>query len=309
MRIGPGVSAIVSGGCSGLGLATVRAIAATGASVVQLDLPGAGSGDLAAEVADRASYVAGDVTSEEDVARAVTAACARGRLRVAVNCAGIAGPTPLIGAHAAGLSRFLTVLQVNVAGTINVMRQAAAVMAAADDDEAEQDGAEDRGVIVNTSSVAAFDGQQGETAYSASKGAVAAMTLPAARELAGARIRVVAIAPGRFRTPMLEEFRKDDLGAAIADVPHPHRLGEPEEFAALVMHVIANPMINGSALRIDAALRMAWLLRLRTGPRRWRPARRQRPTSPLPESAWSRPGHRRRRPGVRFRARRNRRSA
>ena len=120
------------------------------------------------------------------------------------------------------------------------------------------DGDEDRGVIVNTSSIAAFDGQSGETAYSASKGAVAAMTLPAARELAGVRVRVVAVAPGRFRTPLMEKSRAGRLDDAVADVPHPHRLGEPAEFASLVLHIIANPMINGTVIRIDGALRMAW---------------------------------------------------
>ncbi|HUZ55283.1 MAG TPA: SDR family NAD(P)-dependent oxidoreductase [Streptosporangiaceae bacterium] len=253
MRLGQGTSAIVTGACSGLGLATARALAATGTAVALLDLPDAKGDDLAAELGNGAIYAPGDVTSGANVARAIELARDRGHLRVAVNCAGIAGPNPILGPAAASLTRFTTLMQVNVAGTVNVMGQAATAMAAYPDD-----GTEDRGVIVNTSSVAAFDGQRGETAYSASKGAVAAMTLPAARELASVRIRVVAIAPGRFRTPLIEKFREGELDVAAADVPHPHRLGEPGEFASLVMHVIANPMINGAVIRIDGALRMSW---------------------------------------------------
>ncbi len=253
MRIGPGASAVITGGRSGLGRAAAMALSAAGVAVVVLDLPGAAGNDLAAEDGHGVVYAAGDVTSEPDVARAIELARGTGRLRVAVNCAGIAGSSPLLGQEAADLARFSTLMQVNVVGTVNVMRQAAAAMAAYPDD-----GDEDRGVIVNTSSIAAFDGQSGETAYSASKGAVAAMTLPAARELAGVRVRVVAVAPGRFRTPLMEKSRAGHLGDAVADVPHPHRLGEPAEFASLVLHIIANPMINGTVIRIDGALRMAW---------------------------------------------------
>lgn len=169
------------------------------------------------------------MTDEEGIARAVAFARSIGKLAVVVNCAGIAGLNPMVGKGQDGLERFMTLLRINAAGTFNVMQQAAAAMA-----EYADDGSEEAGIIINTSSAAAFDGQIGETAYTASKGAVAAMTLPAARELAAHRIRVVAVAPGRFRTPLMENFHMERLQQVVRDVPHPHRLGEPEEFAKLV---------------------------------------------------------------------------
>ena len=186
-----------------------------------------------------------------------------------VTDAGIAGPNPLIGRAAGGVRRFATPTQVNALGTVNITQQAAPAMAAYPDDEDE-----DRRLIVNTSSIAAFDGQRGETAYSASKGAVAAMTLPAAGGLVDVRIRVVAIVPGRFRTSPMEKVRVGHLDDAVADVQHPHRFAESAEFASLAMHIVNNPMINRAVIRIDAALRMAWCEKDR--------CRARRLTSPRP---------------------------
>ena len=238
--------ALVTGGASGLGLATARALTAAGARVVILDLESQRAAAL-----ETATFVDADVTSEADVQRAIAVAAELGPLRIVVNCAGIAtagrvvarsGPLPL--------ADFERGIRVNLIGTFNVLRLAAAQMAGLD----EVDG--ERGVIVNTSSVAAFDGQIGQAAYSASKGAISAMTLPIARELAGSLIRVVAIAPGVFETPMMagvtEEVR-DSLGA---QVPHPSRLGRPSEFADLVRHIVENPYLNGDTIRLDGAIRM-----------------------------------------------------
>ena len=238
--------ALVTGGASGLGLATARALTAAGARVVILDLESQRAAAL-----ETATFVDADVTSEADVQRAIAVAAELGPLRIVVNCAGIAtagrvvarsGPLPL--------ADFERGIRVNLIGTFNVLRLAAAHMAGLD----EVDG--ERGVIVNTSSVAAFDGQIGQAAYSASKGAISAMTLPIARELAGSLIRVVAIAPGVFETPMMagvtEEVR-DSLGA---QVPHPSRLGRPSEFADLVRHIVENPYLNGDTIRLDGAIRM-----------------------------------------------------
>jgi len=238
--------ALVTGGASGLGLATARVLTAAGARVVILDLESQRAAAL-----ETATFVDADVTSEADVQRAIAVAAELGPLRIVVNCAGIAtagrvvarsGPLPL--------ADFERGIRVNLIGTFNVLRLAAAQMAGLD----EVDG--ERGVIVNTSSVAAFDGQIGQAAYSASKGAISAMTLPIARELAGSLIRVVAIAPGIFETPMMagvtEEVR-DSLGA---QVPHPSRLGRPSEFADLVRHIVENPYLNGDTIRLDGAIRM-----------------------------------------------------
>jgi NAD(P)-dependent dehydrogenase (short-subunit alcohol dehydrogenase family) len=253
MRLHGGISAIVTGACSGLGLAAARSLAAADAHVVVVDLPSDDGAAIAAGLGAGARFCPADVTDTAGVQEAVRLAQSLGRLGVVVNCAGIAGPNPMVGPDREGIERFLTILRINAAGTFNVMQQAAAAMA-----EYPDDGVEDRGVIVNTSSAAAFDGQIGETAYTSSKAAVAAMTLPAARELAVHRIRVVAVAPGRFRTPLMENFHRERLDQAVWDVPHPHRLGQPEEFASLVRHIIDNPMLNGEVIRIDGALRMAF---------------------------------------------------
>jgi NAD(P)-dependent dehydrogenase (short-subunit alcohol dehydrogenase family) len=247
-----GVTALVTGGASGLGLATATRLVADGASVVIVDLPGSAGGDVAGRLGDRWRFAAADVTSEADVGAALDAAAELGDLRIVVNCAGI-GPAAKVlgrtGVHE--LELFSRTVQINLVGTFNVLRLAAERMAALDL------VGEERGVIVNTASVAAFDGQVGQAAYSASKGGVVGLTLPAARELAERQIRVVTIAPGIFETPMLAalpEAARESLGK---QVPHPSRLGRPDEYAALVAHIVANPMLNGETIRLDGAIRMA----------------------------------------------------
>jgi len=244
MRV-EGCSALVSGGASGLGAATARALDEAGARVVVLDLPAALD---AADVPESIVRVAGDVLDADAVQRAVAAADG---LRIAVACAGVATPGRLLGRDGPlALDAFERVLRINTVGTLNVLRLAAAAIAEAEPVDGE------RGVLVTTSSVAAFEGQIGQAAYAASKGAVAALTLPLARELAAVLIRVVSIAPGTFDTPLLAglpEAARTALGEAV---PHPARLGRPSEFAALVRHVIENAMLNGEVIRLDGALRM-----------------------------------------------------
>ncbi|MFI8992660.1 3-hydroxyacyl-CoA dehydrogenase [Streptomyces sp. NPDC053542] len=247
-----GVSALVTGGASGLGLATAKKLLASGAHVVLLDLPTSDGEAVAKELGERAVFVAGDVTDEADVTRAVEAATAPAPLRVTVNCAGIGGSARTVGKEGPfPLERFTKVITVNLIGTFNVIRLAAAEMVGNEP----LDG--DRGVIVNTASVAAFDGQIGQAAYSASKGGVVGMTLPIARDLANRQVRVTTIAPGLFDTPLLgrapQELR-DSLGK---QVPHPSRLGTPDEYASLVAHIVDNPMLNGEVIRLDGAIRMA----------------------------------------------------
>jgi NAD(P)-dependent dehydrogenase (short-subunit alcohol dehydrogenase family) len=247
-----GQVALVTGGASGLGLATVRELHGKGARVVVLDLPSSRGAEVAAELGERVVFAPGDVTSEDDVAAAVATATGLGPLRVAVNCAGIGTAVRTVGKSGPHpLAEFTKVVQVNLVGTFNVIRLAAAAVAAT------EPVGEERGVIVNTASVAAFDGQIGQAAYSASKGGIVGMTLPIARDLARSLVRVVTIAPGLFRTPLFELLPPDALTALGAQVPHPARLGEPPEFAALVAHVVANPMLNGETIRLDGAIRMA----------------------------------------------------
>lgn len=247
-----GCVALITGGASGLGNATARALLGAGATVFLLDLPGEAGERAAAELGDGAHFVPADVTNEEQVASAVATAAAAGDLRIVVNCAGIGTPGKLNGKEGPlHLEDFLRVVRINLGGTVNVMAQAAAAMRST-----EQVG-EERGVIVNTASVAAFDGQIGQIAYSASKGGVAAVTLPAARELARDAIRVMTIAPGIFETPMmssLPQAAQDSLGQ---QVPHPSRLGHPTEYARLVRSIVENPMLNGEVIRLDGAIRMA----------------------------------------------------
>ncbi|MEV0012022.1 3-hydroxyacyl-CoA dehydrogenase [Streptomyces sp. NPDC051840] len=248
-----GVSALVTGGASGLGLATVKKLLASGAArVVLLDLPSSDGDSVAKELGERAVFVAGDVRDEAAVTRAVEAAAEEAPLRVAVNCAGIGDAGRTVGKEGPyELERFTKVVTVNLIGTFNVIRLAAAKMVTNEP----LDG--DRGVVVNTASVAAFDGQIGQAAYSASKGGVVGMTLPIARDLANRQIRVTTIAPGLFDTPLLgsapQELR-DSLGR---QVPHPSRLGTPDEYASLVAHIVDNPMLNGEVIRLDGAIRMA----------------------------------------------------
>ncbi|MEY8570581.1 SDR family NAD(P)-dependent oxidoreductase [Brevibacterium linens] len=244
--------ALVAGGASGLGRATTERLLAAGAQVVMVDLNAEVGEQAAAELGDAAHFVTADVTNEEQVQAAVDTATGLGALRVVVNCAGVATPGKLVSRKGPlPLEAFQKVLNINIVGTVNVCRFAAAAM-----QEQEADG-EERGVIINTASVAAFDGQIGQIAYSASKGAVAAVTLPMARELAASLIRVVTIAPGIFETPMMAGLPAEAQESLGKSVPHPARLGKPAEYAQLVESIVANPMINGETIRLDGAIRMA----------------------------------------------------
>lgn len=251
MRI-EGNVAVVTGGASGLGRATAELLHAQGATVVLVDLPGAPGKDVVEALGERAVFAPADVTSEDEVNAALDTAQQLGRLGICVNCAGIGSATRTVGRTGPfPLDVFTRTIQVNLVGTFNVLRLAAQRMA----DNEPVDG--DRGVIVNTASVAAFDGQIGQAAYSASKGGIVAMTLPIARDLAARAIRVMTIAPGTFETPLLgllPQETKDSLGR---QVPHPSRLGRPDEFAALVGHIVENGMLNGEVIRLDGAIRMA----------------------------------------------------
>jgi NAD(P)-dependent dehydrogenase (short-subunit alcohol dehydrogenase family) len=245
---------LVTGGASGLGAATARRLAAAGANVMLCDVGAADGRKLALELGTRAGFAAADVTDEAQVAAAIAEARAKfGALHGAANCAGVAPGERILGKGGAHrLDSFRRAVEINLVGTFNVLRLAAQAMA-----ENPPDGGGERGVIVNTASVAAFDGQIGQAAYSASKAGVAGMTLPAARELARFGIRVMTIAPGIFETPMVAAFSPGLQQALAAQVPFPPRLGRPEEFAALVEHIIVNPMLNGEVIRLDGALRMA----------------------------------------------------
>jgi NAD(P)-dependent dehydrogenase (short-subunit alcohol dehydrogenase family) len=242
--------AIVTGGASGLGRATAQALRGAGAQVVIVDLPGSDGKSVAEELG--ATFAPADVTSEDDVAAALDAAQQLGQLRIAVNCAGVADAARVVGKHGPfPLATFRKVVEINLIGTFNLIRLATERISAADEIDGE------RGVIVNTASAAAFDGQIGQAAYSASKGGVVGMTLPIARELAAMKIRVVTIAPGLFETPMLAGLPDEAKASLGAQVPHPARLGRPGEYAALVEHIVRNPMLNGEVIRLDGAIRMA----------------------------------------------------
>ncbi|MFN8161244.1 MAG: SDR family NAD(P)-dependent oxidoreductase [Solirubrobacterales bacterium] len=246
-----GRSALVAGGASGLGEATARALRAAGAEVVIADLNAEKGEALASEIG--AGFVAADVTDEEAVGAAVELAAGReGGLRVSVCCAGIGWAERV--AHKRGphnLEFFGNVVKVNLIGTFNVLRMAAASMNGNDPDP----GGE-RGVCVNTASIAAFDGQVGQVAYAASKGGIVGLTLPAARDMASRGIRVMTIAPGLFDTPLLAALPEEARAALGAGIPFPSRLGLPEEYAMLVGQIVANPMLNGETIRLDGALRM-----------------------------------------------------
>ena len=246
-----GQVAIVTGAASGLGRATAAALAGQGATVAMLDLDATAVETAAAELGGRAFAL--DVADAAAVEAVLPEIEALGPVRVLVNCAGVAPAGRMVGRDGPmPLASFERVIRVNLIGSFNLMRLAAAAMARL---EPLADG--ERGVIVNTASVAAFEGQIGQTAYAASKGGIAALTLPAARELAGQGIRVMAIAPGLFGTPMLLNMPERVQESLAATVPFPGRFGRPEEYAELVLHILRNPMLNGSVIRLDGALRMA----------------------------------------------------
>jgi NAD(P)-dependent dehydrogenase (short-subunit alcohol dehydrogenase family) len=249
-----GTGAIVSGGASGLGEATVRMLAGQGAQVVIADLNENRGRELAEELGATVRFVRTDVSDADSVAAAIAAVKEFGTdLRILVNCAGIAVAERILGKEGHhDLARFAKVMQINLVGSFVLMTLAAETMT-----QNAPDAAGERGVMVNTASVAAFDGQIGQVAYAASKGGIVSMTLPAARELARHGIRVMAIAPGLFNTPMLAglpEAARESLGQ---QVPFPSRLGHPAEYAALAQHIIENTMLNGEVIRLDGAIRMA----------------------------------------------------
>lgn len=247
-----GAAVLVTGAASGLGYATARTLHEAGAAVALVDVGSEAGEKATAELGERALFAPADVTDSEQVEGALEAAASLGPLRAVVNCAGIGTPGKVLSRRGnLPLEVFERVVRVNLLGSFNVVRLAAARMA-----EVEPQG-DERGVIVNTASVAAFDGQVGQAAYAASKGGVVGMTLPLAREFADHRIRVVAIAPGLFRTPMFDGLDQRAIESLEAQVPHPSRLGEPAEFASLVRHVIENPMLNGETIRLDGSIRMA----------------------------------------------------
>jgi NAD(P)-dependent dehydrogenase (short-subunit alcohol dehydrogenase family) len=250
-----GIGAVVTGGASGLGAATARLLCERGASVSIFDLPTSKGEQVAGELGRRAAFFAVDVTSAEQVAAGLDGAARRfGPLRALVSCAGIGSAARTVGKDGApfDLGAFRRVIEVNLIGTFNAIRLAAARMVGN-----EPDAGGERGVLVSTASVAAFEGQIGQAAYSASKGGIVGMTLPIARDLARHGIRCCSIAPGLFRTPLLLGLPEPALRALEASIPFPSRLGRPEEYAALACHVIENPMLNGETIRLDGALRMA----------------------------------------------------
>ncbi|MGG7580928.1 3-hydroxyacyl-CoA dehydrogenase [Rhizobium sp. Nf11,1] len=248
-----GASFIVTGGGSGLGAATARMLVDAGGRVMIADLNVEAGEGMAREFGRDARFVEADVTDGEAGAAVVAAALeAFGSLRGLVNCAGVAPAEKVVGRDGPHrLESFVRTISINLIGTFNMIRLAAAAI-----QNAEPDAEGERGVIVNTASVAAFDGQIGQAAYAASKGGVAAMTLPIARELARHGIRVVSIAPGIFETPMIAGMPAEVQGALGQSVPFPPRLGRPAEFAALVRHIFENNMLNGEVIRLDGALRM-----------------------------------------------------
>jgi 3-hydroxyacyl-CoA dehydrogenase / 3-hydroxy-2-methylbutyryl-CoA dehydrogenase len=245
--------ALVAGGASGLGAATVRRLHAGGAHVTIADLNEERGQALASELGDRVQFIRTDVTEPDTVKAAVDAAAEQtGGLRVSVCCAGIGWAERTVhkrGAHQ--IEPFEKVIRVNLIGTFNVLRLAGEAMRAS-----EPTSSGERGVCVNTASVAAFDGQIGQVAYSASKGGIVAMTLPAARDLASGGIRVCTIAPGIFETPLLGELSDETRESLGNSIPFPSRLGRPDEYAALALHIVENEMLNGEVIRLDGALRM-----------------------------------------------------
>jgi NAD(P)-dependent dehydrogenase (short-subunit alcohol dehydrogenase family) len=248
-----GSVALVTGGASGLGEATVRQFVSRGGSAVIVDLNEQRGTALASELGAAATFVRADVSNAEEVRAAVDQATSMGTLRAAISCAGIGIAMRTIGRDGTphDLGAFQKIISVNLFGTFNVLRLAASAMAKNEPEDGE------RGVVVNTASVAAFDGQIGQVAYSASKGGIVGLTLPAARDLAKSQIRVVTIAPGTFDTPLLASLGEEIRAALAATIPHPSRLGRPDEFGALACHIVENSYLNGEVIRLDGAIRMA----------------------------------------------------
>ena len=247
-----GISALVTGGASGLGLATARRLRAEGAEVVIVDLPSSQGADIAREIG--AHFAPADVTHEAQVAAACDLAQGLAPLRVLVHCAGRGGPVRLIDkeGNPGSLETYENIVRTNLIGTFNTLRLAAVRMAR---NEPTPDG--ERGVCVLTASVAAYEGQIGQIGYASSKAGVVGMTIVAARDLASKQIRVCTIAPGIFDTPMLARVSEDARRTLSASVPHPARLGTPDEYSQLALHIVSNPMLNGETIRLDGALRMA----------------------------------------------------
>jgi NAD(P)-dependent dehydrogenase (short-subunit alcohol dehydrogenase family) len=249
------VAAVVSGGASGLGEATTRRLAARGAAVTILDLQEDRGQALAAELGGHTTFVRTDVTDDASVQAAITEATGKDRpLRIAINCAGIGWAERTVGrgGEAHDLGAFTKVVMVNLVGTFNVLRLASAAMSQTEPDE---DG--ERGVVVNTASIAAYDGQIGQAAYAASKGGIVGLTLPAARDLSTVGVRVCTIAPGLVDTPLLGTLPEETRAALAAGIPFPKRLGQPDDFAQLALDIVEHGYLNGEVIRMDGALRMA----------------------------------------------------
>ncbi|AEI81828.1 3-oxoacyl-[acyl-carrier-protein] reductase FabG (plasmid) [Cupriavidus necator N-1] len=247
-----GISAVVTGGASGLGRATVEKLLASGARVVIADLPTSAGVEIASELGSACRFVPADVTSEEQMIEVFRTAQAMAPLRATVHCAGRGGPIRVVDKSGVpgSLEHYEQIVRINLVGTFNVVRLAAAEMAKLE----ELDG--ERGAIVLTSSVAAFEGQIGQIPYASAKAGIVGMTIVAARDLASRKIRVCTIAPGTFDTPILARVSAEAREGLAKAVPHPSRLGRPPEFAMLATHIIENPMMNGETIRLDGAIRM-----------------------------------------------------
>jgi NAD(P)-dependent dehydrogenase (short-subunit alcohol dehydrogenase family) len=248
-----GISAVVTGGASGLGLATARRLVNQGAKVVLIDLPDSAGAQAAESLGPNARFAPADVTTEDSMQAALDVADSLGPLRVLVHCAGRGGPVRILDkeGNPGSLAAYENIIRINLIGTFNTLRLAAARMARTEVVDGE------RGVCVLTASVAAYEGQIGQIPYASSKAGVVGMTIVGARDLASKLIRVCTIAPGIFDTPMLARVSEDARKTLGASVPHPARLGLPDEYAQLALHIVSNPMINGETIRLDGALRMA----------------------------------------------------
>jgi NAD(P)-dependent dehydrogenase (short-subunit alcohol dehydrogenase family) len=248
-----GMSAVVTGGASGLGLATARRLINQGAKVVLVDLPESAGAEAAGSLGPNARFAAADVTTEDSLPAALDMAESLGQLRVLVHCAGRGGPVRILDKEGkpGSLAAYENIIRINLIGTFNTVRLVAERMARNEPVDGE------RGVCVLTASVAAYEGQIGQIPYASSKAGVVGMTIVAARDLASRLIRVNTIAPGIFDTPMLARVSEEARKTLSASVPHPARLGQPDEYAQLALHLVSNPMINGETIRLDGALRMA----------------------------------------------------